>query len=189
MRIPRILALGVGLVMVLAACGGGTAATQAPGATAAGPAATDGGGGAPTDGPQATADNGDGSGDGGASGGGGTGTAKFHVTGPVERSGELPFFAFGSRFGGAAGVALNFTKSDDETGGLFSIADVNGAHAISAINDEYAMSWADCATFELNITGENATGRFECDNGVATKVADGSYITGLKLSGTFEAHA
>jgi hypothetical protein len=109
------------------------------------------------------------------------------VTGSVERSGELPFFAFGSRFGGPAGVALNFTT--DEGGAIFSIGEVSGGHTVALVDEEYGLSFANCEVFELNINGDNADGRFECSQGFGTKVADGSIVSGFKISGTFDAHA
>ena len=177
MQLRGTASIGLVLGLVLAACGGNGAATQGPG----------GGGGTATQPPVATQSGGGG---GGGSGGGGTGTVKYEVTGPVTRSNELPFFAFGSRFSGAAGVALNFTRDEDNgSGAIFTIGQVNGAHSISAIDEAYALSWAECETFEMNINGENATGRFDCQSGVGTNVADGSFVTGVRIVGTFEAHA
>ena len=49
---------------------------------------------------------------------------------------------------------------------------------ISAINEQAALTWAGCETFELNVNGENATGRFDCSQGFGTNVADGSVISG-----------
>ena len=180
MRVPRSLGLSLAALIVVAACGGGSPATQAPGAATQGP----GGGGATTDpgGGGATTDPG-----GGGGTGSGTGKVTYQVTGSVERSGELPFLAFGSRFGGAAGVALNFVK--DESGAIFSIGETAGAHTVALVDEEYALSFATCEVFELNINGENADGRFECSQGFGTKVSDGSIVTGMKMTGTFEAHA
>jgi hypothetical protein len=181
MRVPRSLGLSLAALVVVAACGGGSPATQAPGGATQGP----GGGGATLDpggGGGATTDPG-----GGGGSGSGTGKVTYQVTGSVERSGELPFLAFGSRFGGAAGVALNFTTEAGPA--IFSIGEVSGAQTVALVDDEYGLSFANCEVFELNIDGENATGRFECSQGFGTKVSDGSIVSGMKISGTFDAHA
>ena len=192
MRVPRSLGLGLATLLVVAACGGGSPATQAPGGATQAPG---GGGGATVDpgGGGATTDPGGGGGattdPGGGGGGTGSGTGKvtYQVTGSVERSGELPFLSFGSRFGGAAGVALNFTT--EAGGAIFSIGEISGAHTVAFVDEEFALSFANCEAFELNVDGENATGRFECSQGFGTKVSDGSIVSGMKISGTFDAHA
>ncbi len=180
MRVPRSLGLGLATLVVVAACGGGSPATQAPGGATQGP----GGG--------ATVDPGGGGGSttnpgGGGGSGSGTGKVAYQVTGSVERNGELPFLAFGSRFGGAAGVALNFTT--EAGGAIFSIGEISGVHTVALVDEEYALSFGNCEVFELNIDGTNATGRFDCSQGFGTKVADGSIVSGAKISGTFDAHA
>jgi len=111
----------------------------------------------------------------------------YQVTGSVERSGELPFLAFGSRFGGAAGVALNFTT--EAGGAIFSIGEISGQHTVAVVDEEYALSFGNCEVFELNLDGNNATGKFDCSQGFGTKVTDGSVVSGMKISGTFDAHA
>ena len=190
MRVPRSLGLSLATLVVVAACGGGSPATQAPGGATQGPGGggttvdPGGGGGATTDpgGGGATTDPG-----GGGGSGSGTGKVTYQVTGSVERSGELPFLAFGSRFGGAAGVALNFTT--EAGGAIFSIGEISGAHTVALVDEEYGLSFANCEVFELNIDGDNATGRFDCSQGFGTKVSDGSIVSGMKISGTFDAHA
>jgi hypothetical protein len=174
------------MIVVVAACGGsGPSATQGPGEPGAtqapGAATTDPGPGGATTAPQGTVD------PGGPIPGNGTGKVTYQVTGTVERSGELPFFAFGSRFGGAAGVALNFTGQ--EGGAIFSLGEVGGVHTVALVDEEYALSFGSCEVFQLNINGTNADGRFECSQGFGTKVADGSIVSNIKITGTFDAHA
>jgi hypothetical protein len=171
----RSIGSGVSLVMLLAACGGSPAATQGPGAATSGP----GGGGGSTSAPVATTDGG------GGSGGGGTGTVKYEVTGTLQKSGELPFFAVGSRFGGAAGIGLTFTT--EAGGAIFSIVEANGQHAISLTDEQHGLTWASCETYEMNATGSSATGRFDCSQGFGTVIADGTMVTDIHLTGTFEA--
>jgi hypothetical protein len=183
------------IAFALAACGG-AAPTQAP------PATQPGGGGAtatdsptePTEAPPATqpgggAGGGGAGGGGGGSGGGGTGSVSYTVTGDVQKTGELPFFAFGIRFerDGPAGVALNFTTEDG--GAIFSIGEIAGMHTVALVDEQHGLNWTNCETFELNISGTNATGRFECREGFGTVVADGSLVNDIQISGTFEAHA
>lgn len=177
MRVPRSLGLGLATLVVVAACGGASP-TQAPGGATQEP----GGGGATVDpgGGGATTNPG-----GGGGSGSGTGKVTYQVTGTVERSGELPFLAFGSRFGGAAGVALNFTTEAGPD--IFSIGEVSGAHTVALVDEEYALSFGNCEVFELNVNGEKADGRFECSQGFGTKVSDASIVTGIKISGTFDA--
>lgn len=181
MPLPRSIAAGLSLIVLLAACSGSPAATQGPAV-----ATTDPGGGASTTKPGGDAATTD-PGGGGGSGGGGIGTVKYEVTGTVPKSGELPFFAFGSRFGGEAGVALNFTTQ--EGGAIFSIGQVQGVSTVALVDDEHALNWTNCETFEVNISGNDATGRFECSQGFGTVVADGSIVSEIQISGTFDAHA
>ena len=181
MRGPRSLGIGLAVALALAACGG-SGPGQGPGSATQGPGADPGGGGGATAGPQATTD----PGGGGGSGGGGTGKVTYQVTGSVERSGELPFFAAGSRFGGPAGVALTFTRGDGVA--IFSIGQIEGAETVAVVDEEYGLNWAECEVFELNVDGNNATGRFECSNGFGTKVSDQSLLTNFKMTGTFDAH-
>ena len=113
---------------------------------------------------------------------------RYDVTGQVQKSGELPFFAFGSRFDldGPTGLAVNFTTDD---GGLVSIVETQGAHGITLVDEEHGLSWGNCATFEVNVSGTSATGRFECSQGFGTVVADGSMVTDIQISGTFDARS
>lgn len=178
---PRFVAVAA-LAAMLVACGGSTptpapgGATPEPGAATTDPGGG-GGGGEPTTDP----------GGGGGSGGGGTGKVTYNVTGPVQKSGELPFFAFGSRFdrAGPAGLALTFTT---ESGGIFTVSEVSGQHSIGLVDEQHGLSFANCEVYELNINGNNATGRFECSNGIGTNVADGSLLSGVKITGTIDAH-
>ena len=182
MQLPKSIGTGLSLIVLLAACSGNPAATQGPAGATTNPG---GGGGATTDpggGGGATTD----PGGGGGSGGGGTGTVKYTVTGAVQKSGELPFFAFGSRFGGEAGVALNFTT--EEGGAIFSVGQIQDMSTVALVDEEHGLNWTNCETFEMNISGNNATGRFECAQGYGTVVADGSIVSGIQISGTFEAH-
>lgn len=169
------LLLTIAVAGLVAACGG-SGPTQGPGVATQGPAAgsTDPGGGGGGSG-----------GSGGGSGGGGTGTATYQVTGDVQKSGELPFFAFGSRFGGEAGVALNFTKED---GAILSIGEIAGEQIVALVDEAHGLNWTKCETFELRIDGTNASGRFDCSQGVGSVVADGSIVTNIHITGTFEAH-
>ena len=170
MQLPRSVGTGLSLMLLLAACSGSPAATAGPGAT------TDpgGGGGGATTNP--------------GGGGGDSGTVKYDVGGQVQKSGELPFLAFGSRFDreGPTGLALNFTTDD---GAILSIIEIQGAHSISLVDEAHGLSWASCATFDVNVTGTSATGRFECGQGFGTVVADGSVVTDIRISGTFDARS
>jgi hypothetical protein len=177
MRFRVQLAVGLVALASLAACGGGPGATQAPGgggSTAGTPA---------TQAPVATLPGG------GGGGNDGTGKVTYTVTGSVQKNGELPFLGFGSRFdkAGATGLALNFTES--EGGAIFSITEINGVHAISLIDEAHGLSWAACETYEINVTGTNATGRFECSQGFGTSLTDGAVVSGIKITGTIDAHA
>ena len=178
MRESRILGIGLVTVVVLAACGGGAAATQGPGAATQGPGTgtTNPGGAGPTTDPG-----------GGGGLGSGTGKVNYEVSGPIQDSGELPFFSFGSRFGGDAGVALNFTSESGN--GLLGVVQVAGTNGITLITQTHSISWGQCSTFDISITGNNATGRFECQNGVGTSVTDGTLTQGVNIKGSFEAHA
>jgi hypothetical protein len=176
-HLTRSIGAGLSLIVILAACSGSPAATQGPGAATTNPGGGGGGGGGATTDP---------GGGGGGSGGGGTGKVTYQVTGAVQKNGELPFFAFGSRFGGDAGVALNFTT---ETGGaIFSIGQIQDISTVALVDEQHGLNWTNCETFEMNLNGNNATGRFECSQGFGTNVADGSVISGIKITGSFDAH-
>jgi hypothetical protein len=182
MQRPRFLGAGLSLILLLAACSGSPAATQGPaGATTnpggnGGVATTDPGG----NGGQATTDPG-----GGGNVGNGSGKVTYELTGDLQKSGELPFFAFGSRFGGPAGTALNFTS--DAGGALLSVTDAAGAHAVSlVVPDGYAASFGTCGTWNVEIGATSARGSFECTDGIATGM-DGTLHSGLRIKGTFDA--
>ena len=171
MQLPRSIGAGLSLIVLLAACSGSPAATVGPGTTT-----NPGGGGGATTNP------------GGGGGGAGSGTVKYDVAGTIQKSGELPFFAFGSRFdrGGPTGLSLTFTTED---GAILSILQSQGAHSISLVDEEHGLTWMSCATFDVNVTGTSATGRFECSQGFGTVLADGSMVTDVRISATFDARS
>jgi hypothetical protein len=164
--------------LLVAACGGsGTTPTQDPGG--GGTPTQNPGGGTPTQNP----------GGGGGSTGGGTGTIHLEVGGPLQQSVDLPFFALGSRFGGTAGVALNFTT--DGSGSIASITSpgstTSDTWTISLINDTMNANAAECQLSNWTFGATSASGTFDCKNGFAIKVLGGDYLTGVTMKGNFTA--
>jgi hypothetical protein len=179
-NLGAVLVLGV----VVAACGGGAAPTQAPGATQSG----GGGGGTATQAPAAT----DGGGNGGNGGGIGTqfGKVTYTVTGPVQASGELGFIPQASMFGGDQGSVLNF--GDTDMGGTGAsvvsiVIDASGAVLVSYAGPAGQVPAASCTTSDWNIGAGNASGKFECT--AATSItASGAAVAGGNIKGEFTAH-
>ncbi len=177
---PRLITTLALTAVVAAACGGSTP-TQAPVATPGG-----GGGptpaGGPTDAPPVTTPP---DGGGGGSGGGGTGSVKWQISGPVEDTGELPFFAFGSRFV-EPDIVLNFS---DPSGQIMGIGQAGGTPAISYIGPEFALSWGVCPVWNLDLQATSGSGTFECTDGVGSKLSDSSILSGATIKGSFEARS
>lgn len=174
MQIAKSVAAMALTGVLVAACGGAGAPTQEPGG---------GGGGAATQAPAAT-QGGGGGGGGGGNTGGGSGQIHIEIGGPAQAVVDEPFFAFGSRFGGDAGVALNFTSDG-----------ANGAATVSAVGDEWTITWigqdlvansSTCNRSNWNFGATSASGTFDCTGGFATK-PDGTYLTGVTMKGSFSA--
>jgi hypothetical protein len=162
---------------VLAACGGAGSPTQAPG----GGQATAGSG--PTAIPATTQPGGGG---GGGNTGGGSGQIHIDIDGPVKATVDQPFFAFGSRWSGdIAGVALNFTG--ENAAGVASIASVSDKWLVSWTSEEMSVSSQSCELSNWNVGATSGSGSFDCKDGVGVKVADGSYLTGVTMKGSFQA--
>jgi hypothetical protein len=178
MKRHRLLIPLAALSLALAACGGG-GPTQAPG----GPTTNPGdGGGTATDVPPAPTD-----GAGGPGGGnpGGSGQIHIEIGGPVDVTVDEPFFPIGSRFGGAAGTALNFTNEDAT--GIASIGEANGTVFVSYVSEELAANAQNCQLSNWNIGATSGSGSFDCKEGFATMTADGQFVSGVTMKGSFEA--
>ena len=177
----RLLIPLTALTFALAACGGGSSPTQGPGAATANPGvATDpGGGGEATPPPQSTD-----AGPGGGGTGGGTGRIQMEIGGPVQATVDEPFFAIGSRFGGEAGTSLNFT--DEGAEGIASIGVINDLVVVSWASDTLVANSQECKLSNWNIGTTSGSGSFDCTAGFGTK-ADGTYLTGVTMKGSFEA--
>jgi hypothetical protein len=174
------------MASVLLACGGSP--TQAPAATqpgggGGGGAATDSPVDMPTEAPPATQAGGGGGGGGGSTGGG-TGRIRMEIGGPVSATVDEPFFAIGSRFGGQAGVQLNFTV--DGSGGLAGITGIEDQWTITWLSEEFTANAVECTLTDWNFGESSASGKFDCKNGFAT-TPDNSYMTGVTMKGSFEA--
>ena len=100
---------------------------------------------------------------------------------------DLPFFAFGSQFAGEqAGVQLNFAT--DGGPGIASITGVEGAdYVIGYVGDEGSANAQTCTlTDPWTIDATSASGSFDCTGGFGT-TPDGTYLTGITMTGSFEA--
>jgi hypothetical protein len=172
--------LAIGLVAVVGVACGSPAATQGPAAATQGaggdtpaPVATEPGGGGPTTNPG-----------GGGNIGGGSGQIHIEIGGPAQQVVDEPFFAIGSRFGGAAGVQLNFT--DDGDNGIAGITGIDDAWTISWTSEALSVNSADCQLSNWNIGATSGSGAFDCKNGFGVK-PDGTYLTGVTMKGSFQA--
>lgn len=181
MRESKAFGLGLVTLLFVAACGGGPAATQGPGAATQGPgAATQGPGGGTVDpGAGATTDPG-----GRPVDGGGSGQIHIELGGPIQESVDQPFFAVGSRFGGQAGTALNFTTADGT--GIAAINEVNGVVIVSWVTDDAGYNSSTCTTSNWNIGATSGSGEFDCTDGFGTKT-DGTFLSGITMKGSFQA--
>jgi hypothetical protein len=180
MQHHRLLIPLTALSLALGACGGGTA-TEPPGGATTQP----GGGTEATPAPQTTTD----PGGGGPGGNPGGGSGQIHIEiggGGLDVTVDEPFFTIGSRFGGDAGTALNFTH--EGASGIASIGEVNGVVVISYVSEEMAANAQDCQLSNWNIGATSGSGSFDCKEGFATKTADGSFVSGVTMKGSFEAN-
>ena len=180
--------LAVAIIGVLVAACGGSGATQAPGGATTNPG---GGAGTPTTTPGGGATTNPGGGGapttpgGGGGGGGGTGTIHLVRGGAAPPTTvDLPFFSIGSRFGGDAGGALNFTG--EGATGVASVGSAGDVWTISYISETLTANATECNRTGWNIGATNASGTFDCKNGFAIKV-DGTYLTGVTMKGNFTA--
>jgi hypothetical protein len=178
MQLARSVAIGM-ISALLLGCGGVPAGTQAP----AGATTNTGGGGATapatTVAPGATT-----SGGGNGNTGGGSGQIHLEIGGPIQMTVDQPFFAFGSRFGGPAGLALNFTTEGAD--GLATVTGVNDQIVIGYVSEELGASATTCTVSNWNIGATSGSGSFDCSEGFATKM-DGTFLPGLTMKGSFEA--
>ena len=182
MRIAKSVGAVAAIGLLVAACGGsGTTPTQGP--DGGGTPTQNTGGGTPTQ------NTGGGGGGGGGSTGGGTGTIHLEVGGPIQDTVDLPFFAIGSRFGGPAGVGLNFTT--DGGGAIASVTSpgstTTDTWTISLINDTMNANSSECTLSNWTVGATSASGTFDCKNGFAIKVLGGDYLTGVTMKGNFTA--
>jgi hypothetical protein len=186
MQFPRTVVSFAITGLLVAACGGAAPPTAGPDGVT--PTANPGGGqGTPTQAPVATPDGGGG----GVLPGNGSGKVNFEISGPVQKSGELPFFGAGSRFSGPAGVSLQFTRTDSSATEIVSIfPDLSDSSKwlVSYVSDDGLVSATACTMSNLQLSDTNASGAFDCPNSIVTK-ADGTYATDGRIRGTFEAHA
>ena len=187
MQVLKNLGAALVLGVAIAACGGGNAPTQAPGATQAG--GNGGNGGTPTEQPAATDDNGGNGGNGGVIG---TqyGKVTYTVDGPVKANGELGFIPQASMFGGDQGSALNFGTADnsgsDQT--LVSIViGADGAVLVSYAGPAGQVPAATCTTSDWNVGAGSASGKFDCTAAMSL-TPSGAAVTGGTIKGEFTAH-
>jgi hypothetical protein len=180
MQVPRILIAATLLGALAAACGG-TAPTQGPG----GPGATSNTGGQATQnpGPGQTQTGGtDGN------GGGESGSVKFTVSGPFDKTEEFPFVPAGSIFGTAQGSVLNFSKGDDSSALLSILIAADGVVVVSYTSADGQVPGATCTTTDLKIEARNASGKFDCTS-TASMSGSGAVLGPATIKGEFTARA
>ena len=179
MQVRRTASIGMVLAFALAACNDG-AATQGPGGGTANPGgATTNPGGATTppatQGPVATVS---------GNTGGGSGQIHIEIGGPMQETVDQPFFSIGSRFGGVAGTALQFTSEGAD--GIATISEVNGLVVVSWVDSEVGANSQSCTLSNWNIGTTSGSGSFDCKDGFATKM-DGTFLSGVTMKGSFQA--
>jgi hypothetical protein len=173
--------------LVVVACGGRAAPTQAPAATSA----DGGGGGGATAGPEATAAGPGETVAGGGGGGGGTGStangsAHVELSGPATKSGDYGLVLPASIFGGDQGTTLSYTN-EDATDVVAIRLQPDGTAIVSYGGQDLTAPGATCTTTNLNVTGSSASGSFECHD-VMVVTAAAATLSGATLKGTFTAH-
>ena len=175
MQIPKSLGALVATALLFAACSGGPAATQQPGAGTQNPG---NGGGVATDVPATQ-----GGGGGGATGA--NGKVSFQLGAPFNKSGELDFIPLASHFAGDQGSSLTFSTADNNeiVVLLFTQGVMSASWGTSAGT---TMAGAQCTTQDLKIDASSASGSFDCAHGVA--ISGGAQTMDASLKGSFTAH-
>lgn len=177
MRVTRSLIAGGLVAALMAACSGSPNEV---------PDGTDGGAGSSNGPAVSVAPVSVAPGDAGANTGGGTGQIHIEIGGPAQATVDLPFFSFGSRFDGdVAGVNLNFAT--DARPGIATITGVaDGTYIIGYVGDEGGFNAQTCELVDWSIGTSSGAGSFDCTEGYAT-MPDGSYLTGITMTGSFQA--
>lgn len=186
MQVLKNVGASLVLGVIVAACGGGNAPTQAPGAT---PAAGNGGNGAATQQPTGTGNPGGNGGNGGV--GFEFGKVKFTVDGPVKASGELGFIPAASAFGGAQGSALSFGTADNAGSDATLVSIVigaDGAVIVSYAGPAGQVPAATCTTSEWNVGATSASGKFDCTAALSL-MPSGATAAGGTIKGDFTARS
>ena len=181
MQVLKNVGAAVVLGAIVAACGGGSAPTQAPGATQAG-----GNGGNATQIPAATQ---------GGGGGGGNGIDTSHgkvtftVSGPLSASGEYGFIPAGSIFGGAQGSVFNFGDTSGADASIVSIiVSPDGTVLVSWSGPAGQVPGAQCTTSDWNVGGTEAKGKFDC-TAAFSMTSSGATVEGGTIKGEFTARS
>jgi hypothetical protein len=182
MQILKHLGAAVTLGVVIAACGGGNAPTQAPGATPAG--GNGGNGGTATQVPAATQ---------GGGGGGGLdtshGKATFTVSGPISASHEYAFIPAGSLFGGAQGSVFNFGDTSGADANILSIiVSPDGSILASFSGSAGQVPAAQCTTSDWDVGATEAKGKFDCTAAFSI-TSSGATVEGGTIKGEFTARS
>lgn len=174
MQSPRSVVVAALLGVLLAACGGGPAATQGPGAT------TGNGG-------QATNDPGPGQTTSGGNGGGGQyGSVKFSISGPFDKTDEYPFIPTGSMFAGPTGALLSFSPGDTTDALLSIIVNGDGSVVVSYVGTDGQVPAAECTTSDWNMQAQSGSGKFDCKAAMSI-TGSGATVAGGTIKGEFTA--
>ncbi len=182
MQVPRAGLALVVVALVAAACSG-TPAGSTPGA------------GGPTPGPQATQGPAATQGSAATQPGGGDGSkpagwdangkAHFEISGSVSKSGDLGFVPVASVFTGTTGpTSLAFTIEKSQE--VLTILITEGQVAVSSGDAQMALSGVQCTSSNLRVDATSGSGSFDCPQTVIVK-SDGTSVTGVRISGTFDA--
>lgn len=180
MRRSRLLALFLTASMV-AACSAQSPSGAAPTSGTGDGQATPTTGSDATQGSDATATPAGGGGGGGA---GGSNSVHFVVTSPLlNKTGDLPFVALASVFGGDANTSLSY--ADTSTNDVLGILIIQGNVAISYSSSSGGATVAasSCTSTDLHVDATSASGSFDCTNADVLTTSGG--IGKGEIKGTF----
>lgn len=112
------------------------------------------------------------------------GKAHFEISGSVSKSGDLGFVPVASVFTGTTGpTSLAFTEGAQD---VLTILITEGQLAVSYGNSEMALTGVQCTSSNLRIDATSGSGSFDCPQTAIVK-SDGTTVTGVRITGTFDA--
>jgi hypothetical protein len=109
----------------------------------------------------------------------------IEISGPVQKTGDYPFFSVGSRFSGGAGTQLNFTSAEGD--GYAAVTGIGDVWTVGYAGTDLVVNSATCTRSNWTVNAASASGTFECKDGFGAK-ADGTALQGVNIKGNFTAN-